>query len=195
MGYSLAGFDVVGIDVEPQPDYPFPFIQEDVMRLSTRLFEGYDLIHASPPCQRWAVGRQREDHPDLIVPTRELLLESGVPFVIENVPQAPIRRDLMLCGSMFGMEVQRHRHFEIHGFTVPQPECVHSWIAGRPHTVTGHADGPKGMFRKGQKYLGFRDRDHAQELMRMPWVKTTRGITEAIPPSYTEYIGKHYASE
>lgn len=191
MGYYRAGFDVVGVDIEPQPDYPFEFVQADVFNVVLN-WRTFDLGHASPPCQRWTKGRRRTDHPDLIVPIRNLLVKVGLPFVIENVPQAPIRQDLMLCGSMFNMEIQRHRHFEIHGFRVPQPSDTHSWKAGRPHTVTGHADGPKGMFRKQQKYLGFRNVKHAQELMQMPWVKTSEGITEAIPPAYTEFIGKEY---
>lgn len=193
MGYHQAGFtEIVGVDINPQPEYPFTFIQGDALEPVVRL-EDFDLIHASPPCQKWAVGRRRDDHPDLIQPTRSLLLGSGVPFVIENVPTAPVRRDLLLCGSMFGMQVQRHRHFEIEGFRVEQPTCEHVWNEGRPFTVTGHADGPQG-YRRG-KYLGFINLAHAQELMDMPWVSATRGITEAIPPAYTKFIGEQFLAQ
>lgn len=194
MGYRQAGATlVVGVDIEPQPNYVgHMFYRMDALEaLASFNLEDFDLVHASPPCQRWAVGRQRNDHPDWITPTRNLLLRCEIPFVIENVPSAPLRRDLMLCGSMFGMQVQRHRHFELEGFGVNQPECSHVWTHGRPHTVTGHADGPNGMWNNPH-HLGFANLAHAQELMGMPWTKTIREVTEAIPPAYTKYIGEQF---
>jgi len=106
MGYHRAGFEVVGVDIEPQPHYPFEFHQADAM---TFPLAGFDAIHASPPCQRYSTmtkkwGRESE-HPDLVDPTRERLLEAGVPFVIENVPAAPLRSPVTLCGSMFQLEL------------------------------------------------------------------------------------------
>ena len=106
MGYHRAGFEVVGVDIEPQPNYPFEFIREDAMSFP---LEGYDAIHASPPCQRWTRGQnargQADKHPDLLTPIRQRLQETETPWVIENVPGAPMRDPLMLCGTMFGMKL------------------------------------------------------------------------------------------
>ena len=190
MGYHRAGFDVVGVDIEPQPNYPFEFVQGNALidGALLALAGGWDLIHASPPCQAYSrVSPNRTTYPDLIAPTRELLQATTLPFVIENVEGAPLSGYLKLCGSIFGMQIQRHRYFEIVGFPVLSPPCNHkAWKAGRPHTITGHADGP-GIMKPHS--LGFRDTEHAKELMGMPWVQTTREVTEAIPPAYTEWIG------
>ena len=109
--------------------------------------------------------------------------------VIENVPQAPFaNRDLMLCGSMFGLDIQRHRVFE---FTKDQmtiwnpPTCDHTWVEGRPWTVTGHGGG--GKTKHSWKY---RNLEHGKELMEMPWCTTKAGVVEAIPPAYTRFIGE-----
>lgn len=142
-GYDQAGFEVVGVDIEPQPNYrfgqaynlPYGFVQADALESLDRLLDGgrvggwtlddFDVIHASPPCQRFtAMGRMantHDDHPDLVAPTRELLEATGKPYVIENVEGAPLRDPLLLCGTMFGLgilaggewyELQRHRLFE-----------------------------------------------------------------------------------
>ena len=188
MGYHMAGFEVVGVDINPQPDYPFEFHQADA---TTFPLDGFDLIHASPPCQRYSVSTAQPDrHPDLIGVMRERM--KGRQYVMENVVNSPLRKDLMLCGSMFGLLVQRHRIFEIE----PQPRlwpelaCRHDWGSDpkAPYQVTGHADG--GGW--GVRHKKYRNLAHAQELMRMPWVRTCRGITEAIPPAYTEWIGRQF---
>ena len=192
MGYHQAfpDADIVGVDIAPQPDYPFTFIQGDALNPPVDL-DAFDFIHASPPCQAHSVNTPtwaKDNHVDLIPATRELL--RSYTFVIENVPLAPLRPDLMLCGSMFGLQVQRHRIFEVslHLFFWNPPRCNHNfWVNDSPHTVTGHADGDS--WDRRSKYLGFRDTEHARELMGMPWVTKTRGITEAIPPAYTEWIG------
>ena len=104
VGYHRAGFDVVGVDNRPQPRYPYEFHQADAM---TWPLDGYDVIHASPPCQAYAnvtAWRGRPDsHPDLLAETRQRLEDSGRPWVIENVPEAPIRADYLMCGSAFGL--------------------------------------------------------------------------------------------
>lgn len=132
MGLHRAGFDVVGIDHRPQPRYPFAFIQADALRPPVRL-EDFDFIWASPPCQAHTAlknmwnSRQHADH---IPETREMLVASGVPYCIENVPGAPLRAVIRLCGTMFGLatpcgaELQRHRWFET-SFGLFQPECRH----------------------------------------------------------------------
>ncbi len=135
MGYWLAGFDVVGVDIEPQSRYPFRFIQADAL---TFPLSGFDLIHASPICKSYSATAVLNDasHPRQIEAVRERLAGSGVPYVIENVPGAPLRSPVMLCGAMFpGLRVYRHRLFEA-SFRIPAPpEPEHRWPLakmGRP---------------------------------------------------------------
>ena len=189
-GYWLAGFDVIGVDIEPQPLYPFPMVVGDMTNPPVDL-RAFDAIHASPPCQRYSTSTAStgnpEAHPDLIPPVRELLESSGLPYVIENVEGAPLRRDLVLCGSMFGLQVRRHRVFELgHWIAWGAPPCQHR-RQGRTVDVTGHAGGPNQTDRPGFP-IKYHDADHARDVMRMPW-SDARGCTEAIPPSYTEWIG------
>ncbi len=192
MGYSRAGFDeIVGVDIAPQPNYPFTFIQADALAFMDAMLDGrediaYDLIHASPPCQRWSPS-SRYDHPDLLGPTREMLAIIDRPFVVENVPQAPLRRDLQLCGSMFGLDIQRHRDFELSGVPlILAPACNHkAWSRGRPVLMAGHAGGSE----TNSHHQPFRNLDDARDLMGMPWATRILEVTEAIPPAYTEYIG------
>ncbi len=116
--------EIVGYDIIPQPDYPFKQIVAD---WETSKPEEYNFIWASPPCQGYIPylsEKSRAKYPKLIDKVREFLLKSGKPFVIENVPGAPLRKDLMLCGAMFGLKVIRHRIFEVHGFKCNQPEKV-----------------------------------------------------------------------
>ena len=160
MGYWLAGFDVVGVDIEPQKRYPFRFIQADAL---TFPLSGFDLIHASPVCKGYSATAVLNDasHPRQIEAVRERLAGSGIPYVIENVPGAPLRSPVMLCGAMFaGLRVYRHRLFEA-SFPIPAPpEPEHRWplakmgrpaAAGRVHAAgrpfqrrrrrpRGHAD-------------------------------------------------------
>ena len=117
MGYYRAGFEnIVGIDNKPQPNYPFEFIQVDALEYLVEHGSEYDIIHASPPCQAfsWAAARWDKEYPDLISATRDLLLRTGKQYIIENVITAPIEKSLLLCGTMFGLGVIRHRHFEIY---------------------------------------------------------------------------------
>lgn len=186
-GYHRAGFDVVGVDIEPQPNYPFEFHQGnalDVWWLPDGITGGFDAIHASPPCQRYMTGGlvDRAKHPDLIGPTRELLKRTGLPYVIENVPGAPLRHDIMLCGSMFGLDVRRHRYFESNRPLDPwTPPCDHSrrvvGVYGHPH---GEAGASPGMLPSNL--------DTWSRAMGIDWM-TAPELAAAIPPAYAEFVG------
>jgi DNA (cytosine-5)-methyltransferase 1 len=188
-GLRRVGFDVVGIDIDPQPHYPFPFICADVLTLDPTWISTFDFVWASPPCQRYTANAKQkgtsEQHPDLIEPTRQLLLSAGVPFVIENIPAAPLRNDLMLCGSMFNLRLVRHRIFECHGFSVKQPE--HGTHDPNYITVTGHPGGSSR--RDGSTHFG--STAEWREAMGIDWLPGNK-LREAIPPVYAEYIGKGF---
>lgn len=196
-GYYNAGFEVVGVDCKPQPNYPFAFIQADALAyLSTGAGRGYDCVHASPPCQAYSKGAgmagTRHLHPDLIDPVRQLLVAIGLPWVIENVEQAgttggALDASLLLCGTMFGLGVFRHRLFET-SFLVMQPEHPpHRGRVGdgRYVTVAGNAGGSSR--RDGWKNGGVADWRRA---MGIDWM-TGRELAQAIPPAYTHHIGRH----
>ena len=184
-GLSNVDFAVIGVDIKPQPYYPFPFIEADVMSLDADWFKGFDAIWASPPCQRYSLNAIQhqtvEDHPDLIVPTRELLDSTGLPYVIENIPNAPIRKDLLLCGSMFGLRLIRHRIFESNiRLTQLEHGDHHPYFI----TVTGHPGGNSS--RDGNAHLG--TMEEWQEVMEIDWLPA-RTLAEAVPPAYAEHIG------
>ena len=179
MGYHRAGFDVVGVDLQPQPHYPFRFVQADALAPPFDL-AAFDAIHASPPCQAYTRatdwGRDRRgDHPRLIDVTRDMLRAAGVPYVIENVEDA--RHDLvdpvMLCGSMFGLPIRRHRYFEAPDLFALLPPCAHS----RSDFVFDH--GTSGTPESVYRDVG----------MGCDWM-TVYESRQAIPPAYTEWIGK-----
>lgn len=184
VGYHRAGFDVVGIDIAPQKHYPFEFHQADALEYLTTYGHEFDVIHASPPCQRYSVETPRErknDHPDLIAATRAVLSQSGKPYIIENVAgaRALLHNPTMLCGSMFGLRVWRHRYFEIcPEFIFLLPSCQHHEI---PVLVTGTTR------RKGYARV---DPPIALRriAMKIDWMVISE-LDEAIPPAYTEYIG------
>ena len=197
-GYDRAGFDVVGVDIEPQPHYPFEFHQADALDVlawvnteetyfltpRTYLRNGFDAIHASPPCQKWtagAPGRHREDHPDLLTPTRKLLKEIGVPYIIENVPGAPMPDAFLLCGSTFGLPIVRHRLFETNWPIGLVPSLCHQREWGR---AVEH--GP-GFYPYGHGKWRDDWREHVLPEV-WPWM-TLDEAGQAIPPAYTEFIG------
>jgi len=183
MGYHRAGFEVVGVDINPQPNYPFEFHQGDAIDFCKEHGHEFDAIHASPPCQRYScMSKNNEAHTDLYAPTRELLIATGKPWVIENVIGAPYHGGVVLCGSMFGMVVRRHRNFETSFLILDVPECQHA-KQGRPITVTGQGGNApckhswKGVKSEWPQYMG------------MPWA-TPKECTQAIPPAYTQWIGE-----
>ncbi len=191
MGYHRAGFDVIGVDIKPQPNYPFTFEQRDAVEyLREWLATGYELpwhaIHASPPCQRWSRKTNDPDsHPDLLTPTRELLEVSGLPYIIENVPGAPLDGPI-LCGSSFNLDVRRHRRFETN-FPILVPSCAHGVQVPR-FTLYDHGkeflSGVVHVFGTG----GGKGREHWSEAMGIDWM-TDPELADAIPPAYTELIG------
>ena len=192
MGYHRAGFEVVGVDIEPQKHYPFKFIQGDAL---TFPLEGYDAYHASPPCQAFTMAnyQARRDgkaiHPNLIDPIRQRLIATGKPWVIENVIGAPLINPLLLCGTMFGLGVFRHRLFESNILILAPLHAPHKGKIGdgKYFSVAGGAGRWKSWgtvvrdVNKGS-VLEWR------EAMGIDWM-IRKGLTQAIPPAYTEYIG------
>jgi DNA (cytosine-5)-methyltransferase 1 len=194
MGYHRAGFTVVGVDIAPQPHYPFEFHQGDAIDFVREHGHAFDLIHASWPCQHHTTltkgTNQGRQYPDLIPAGRTALLATGRPHVIENVQSAPVRADLTLCGEMFGLAVIRHRIFEIHGFpTLQMPHLPHrgkvaglrhgTWQQGPYFAVYG-AGGGKGTVAQWQHAMG------------IDWTDVRREIAEAIPPAYTHHIAEQF---
>jgi DNA (cytosine-5)-methyltransferase 1 len=208
MGYHRAGFEVVGVDIKPQPRYPFEFFQANALYALEMDYwlnrEGFDAIHASPPCQRYSTATKRngtqDEHPDLIGPTRELLEATGLPYVIENVVGASLRDPMMLCGAGFdliadGYRLKRHRLFECSWIEdtwrpdLAKEGCRCILYSGHPiMDVTG--GGPTKKERTdgggGRPYKG--TADQARRIMGIDWM-TKAELNEAIPPAYTEFIG------
>ncbi len=193
VGYHRAGFDVIGVDIKAQPRYPFPMVVADALRPPFDLAM-FDAIHASPPCQRYSAlskgagicGR----FPDLVEPCRTMLKSAGRPFVIENVPGAPLRRPTLICGSYFGLRVRRHRLFETNFKINPAPWCKHV-SQGQPLCVVG--TGGRRVNRQPNDRGGAcnfpRSVAEAQAAMGIDWM-TRKELSQAIPPAYTEFIGK-----
>lgn len=183
-GYVAAGFDVVGVDLHPQPRYPFRFVQANALDYLAENSGHFDSIHASPPCQAFTLCQrlQGNEHPDLIGPVRELIEATHKPYVIENVEGAPLISPILLCGEMFGLRTYRHRLFEsdVPLVAPPHPEHV------RPTTKMGRPvrDG-ENMHVVGN----FTGVELGREVMGMPWANRD-GLREAIPPAYAEFIGR-----
>lgn len=186
VGYHRAGFDVVGVDLAPQPHYPFEFHRADALEYP---LGGYDAVHASPPCQKFTIAQNARKnaaaHPDLIAPTRARLAAAGVPYVIENVKRAPLINPVELCGTAFGLgaegfELRRHRLFEC-TFAVMVSPCWHRQPAA---PVFGHNAGRDFYRRHGR---GFNAAAKAAA-MGIDWM-TRDEVSEAIPPAFTEHIG------
>ena len=199
MGYHRAGFDVVGVDLSPQPRYPFTFIQADALEYldgftdpNHELADAFDAIHASPPCQRYSQATRVhgqaviDSHPDLLAPTRARLIASGLPYIIENVPDAPMLGAMELCGSMFGLEVRRHRIFEGVVPMMAPASCDHSQPAVPVYGHTG-AGANRGRERARGRSNGVADWRRA---MGIEWM-TVNELAEAIPPAYTEWLGAY----
>jgi DNA (cytosine-5)-methyltransferase 1 len=193
MGYHRAGFEVVGVDINPQPRYPFEFHQGDAM---TWPLGGFDAIHASPPCQAYSALRTLHDneHPDLVEPTRDRLRVSGVPWVIENVEGAPLvtaptldgLNGILLCGTMFGLRTLRHRLFES---DTPLAAPPHPRHVGEFYTVTGHGDPNWGKRKKeSSEFSGPGYTQRCRDAMGISWM-SGKELVQGIPPAYTEFIG------
>ena len=191
MGYHRAGFDVIGVDIAPQPDYPFEFHQGDALEFLIAHWGKFDVIHASPPCQASSAltkgtnaGRK---YVNLIPATRKLLAGADCPTVIENVQGSDLRRDLTLCGEMFGLDVIRHRYFEVSVPVVAPEHIPHRgrvsgmrhgvWYEGPYVAVYGNGGG-KGSVSRWQEAMG------------IDWTANRKSIAEAIPPAYTQFIGR-----
>ncbi|MFE3023217.1 DNA cytosine methyltransferase [Nocardia tengchongensis] len=196
-GYDRAGFRVVGVDIAPQPNYPFEFHQGDALEFLATYRNRAAAVHASPPCQSsctlTAGTNKGREYPQLIPATRAALADLDVPTVIENVQGAKVRRDVTLCGEMFGLGVIRHRYFELGGWTMPQPVHVphRGRVAGYRHgrkydgpyvAVYGNGGG-KGSVAQWQSAMG------------IDWTSDRAELTEAIPPAYTEFLGRGLLSE
>lgn len=188
MGYHRAGFEVVGVDINPQPRYPFEFHQADAFEFAMDNWNDFDVFHASPPCQAYAKtgGLRTGKYPELIVPIRELFMGFRKPWIIENVPGAPLHNPVLLCGTMFGLKIKKHRYFEtsfeIRAFP---PMCNHQNIY----------DPWNGSGRTADKF---------REAQGTPWIPCNGGasrkagvtgdLSNAIPPAYTEWIGRQLLS-
>jgi DNA (cytosine-5)-methyltransferase 1 len=190
VGYHRAGFEVVGVDNEPQPRYPFEFHQADALEFLVQHGSEFDCIHASPPCQRYTVGRHIHNsgkrHPDLVGPTRLLLMEFDRPWVIENVMGAPMGHSVVLCGLMFGLRVLRHRLFESSHLMLSPPHPKHP--AGNLTNATkGYSTGATGFVCvAGHNFV----RTAGAKAMGIDWPMTRHELAQAIPPAYTEYLGR-----
>lgn len=188
MGLSRAGFDVVGVDIKPQPNYPFHFIQADVFDLPIDL-SLYDFIWASPMCQRYTPlnAYNKKDYPDQIEPVRKMLMATGKPYVIENVVQAPLINPITLCGTMFGLRVYRHRNFET-SFPITAPDHPEHQKRCSRNGYAPTADRPFMTITGGRHSKGWLLA--AAGVMGVRWMKATREVCEAIPPAYSEFIGR-----
>lgn len=203
-GYHRAGFDVIGVDIEPRPNYPFTFIKADALQVLSDLdryaFAAFDAIHTSPPCQEanpltrgtnQANGWGAE-HVQLVPETRRLLEATGLPYVIEQpIGSKMIRRDVMLCMDMFPVDpprVWRHRDFEVSGFAVPQPEHAKhvGRVRGWRHGVRHDGDYVAAYGNGGGKATV----PEMQHALGIDWTDVREELTEAIPPAYTEHIGR-----
>lgn len=216
MGYHRAGFEVVGVDIKPQPHYPFKFHQADAL---TYPLDGYDAYHASPPCQAYSRLRhlpwlKNKNYPALIEDTRSILVATGKPWVIENVADAPLGQEygyIMLCGwSLCELPIYRHRLFESNIAMLapshrPHPSVIYpGGKLGSRYHQTEEVMGIFGFTRKVPRsygtfvsvvgHDGTRNFPKAKEAMDIDWM-TNEELTQAIPPAYTEYIGKYLLNE
>lgn len=196
-GYYRAGFDVVGVDLEPMPEYPYSFVQADALEfLRTADDMGrFDAIHASPPCPAYSTLGSRYDrsqHPDLVDETRELLEQTGLAYVIENVPGAPLRNPIQLCGSSFGLDVRRHRLFESNVLLMALP-CAHHLQTEPKYDVYEKGRWFKSPIVKVYGRGGGKAMEHWPEAMGIDWMSPA-GLANAIPPAYCEFIGEQLIS-
>jgi len=195
MGYHRAGFEVVGVDINPQPRYPFEHHVGDAIEFARLHGHEFDAVHASPPCQTFTAYRRRgagvgDDYLNLIPETREVLQEIGRPYVIENVEMA--RGELIdpvcYCGSSFGLNVRRHRLFESN-MPLNPPPCDHAWQTPRFPPATNRTN----LRRTVEVGVWRIPLATQREAMGIDWMEL-RELSEAIPPAYTEHIGRQLIS-
>lgn len=194
-GFADAGFNVTGVDIDAQPSYPFAMRQADALEIlaDASFIKGFDAIHASPPCQAFtklvnpATGRGTS--PDLISAVRDALKATGKPYVIENVPQAPLINPVQLCGSSFGLRLRRHRKFEVN-FPLVVPPCDHAWQNADPLYRNGkyHDWQWSGIVHSDFQTLDVIDGDLFRDAFEIDWMRV-REMRQAIPPVFAEYIG------
>jgi DNA (cytosine-5)-methyltransferase 1 len=196
MGYYLAGFDVLGVDIAPRPNYPFPFVQGDAIEYVRQHGHRFSLLHASWPCQHRAAitkgtnAHLRETYPDLLPEGRAAMLTTGRPYVIETTEARP---DVVLCGTQFGLPILRHRRFEVHGWMpmaiphTPHRGRVRGWRHGEyfegDYLAVYGKGGGKATVPEMQAALG------------IDWTDVHEELTEAIPPAYTLFLGEQAAQQ
>lgn len=203
-GYQMAGFHVTGVDIKPQPRYAGDvFVQGDALEYVKAHGHEYDAIHASPPCQTHsALGAfyDRSQYPDLVAATRDALIDSGLRWVMENVPGAPLVNAITLCGSMFDLgawcrdgayhQLRRHRLFETNFFALA-PACAHQ---GRPVGVYGNGGGRAQRSDQPGPNGFVGTASESREAMGIDWMDRY-SLSQAIPPAYTAYIGAQLLAE
>ena len=202
-GYQDVGFRVTGVDIAPQPRYcGDDFVQDDAVSFIRQHGHEFDFIHAGPPCQHDCTltagtnAGKGKSYPDLLEPTRDALVSTGRPFVIEQPPGRASRRmsvDVTLCGEMFGLAVIRHRNFELNGWSAEQPAHLKhrgrvagmrhgEWFEGPYFAVYGEGGG-KGSVTQWQQAMG------------IDWTDVRKEIAEAIPPAYARFLGRAWLSQ
>ena len=193
MGLTRAGFEVLGVDHDAQPEYPFTFEKRDALSFTSAWLQRFDLIWASPHCQRFTAYRRRRDHvgeyPNQIPAVRAMLRASGVPYIIENVPGAPLENPITLCGSMFGLDVRRHRMFET-SFSVTPPKCDHSIWSPRFPPATNRAN-LRSTVEVGVWRIPIETQRAA---MGIGWMSVKK-LSQAIQPAYAEWLGRQFLGE
>lgn len=190
-GYAKAGFDIIGVDKKLQKNYPYSFYHGDAIEYLKDNYMDFDAVHASPPCQLYSTTRSLNgglseetdgDNEDLVDPTRDALLETKLPYVIENVEGAPLNHATILCGAMFGIRTYRHRLFETNFFLEQIRHNVHRVPTAR-----------LGRMPKDGEFMtivgNYAGADLAKSIMGIDWM-TRKELAQAIPPVYTEYVGK-----
>lgn len=195
MGYRRAGFEIVGVDIQPQPRYCGDyFVQMDALEWAD--WDGFALVHASPPCQGFSSTKhlpwlKDKVYLDLLTPTRLMLDATGVPYVIENVPGAPMRVDVILCGTMFNLRVLRHRWFEIEPKQlILTPPCNH-WGTVKDKDFWCVVGNGQRNVPKHNAVTWYANKATASWAMGgLDWM-TRREMVQAVPPAYTEFIGRH----
>lgn len=187
-GYQQAGFDVTGVDINPQPKHKGNFIQADAIQYLISYGHLYDVIHASPPCQAYSIAamqfrNQGKQYPDLIQTTRHYLIQSGKPYIIENVPNSPLLNPIILCGTMFDIRTYRHRLFESNLYIEQphHPQHIH------PNTPMGRKPKPNEFIQYVGHFSGVKE---VQEMTGLTWLGQ-KELAQSIPPQYTKYIGEY----